>query len=301
MVSEKQVASTMITEAGRLLAAKDFRHALLLYETILKQSPQLAEAWLGAAQAAMELGFGERALDLLKEQKLFYDEAQVERWVNLRSETFRRLGMYEDGIAFVDEWLDKAGPETRTKLLLRKAAFHLLRKEAPKAQAATRQAWESPFSRSPSLLHFAANMAFMSGLTGIAAQAGREMMRSGSRVAGLCVFLSSKFYGSRGPVLRVGLLLFTAGMVFVPIAQPFVLALSALLALAALVTWRRLRPFAMSFAMPLLVVLIAVGMLVATKLERLGNAIAIAILALVVCGALVALWRGKRGSRKRAA
>lgn len=300
MIADDQAVRTMTTEARRLLTRKAYRHALLLYETILKQSPQVAEAWLGAAQAAMELRFGERALDLLREQKPFYDDAQVDRWVNLRSETLRRLGLYEAGISFVDEWLEKAGSETRTKLLLRKAAFHLLRKDAAKAQAATREAWESPFSRSPSLLHFSANMAFMSGLTGIAAQAGREMMRSGSRVAGLCVFVSSKFYGSPAPVLRVILLLFIAAMVFVPSAQPLVLALSAMLALAALFTWKRLRPFAMSYAMPLLVVLIAATMLVATKLERLGNAIAVAILALTVAGALVILWRNKRGSRRQA-
>ena len=299
MMTNEQVVGTMASEAERLLRRRDYRHAIVLYDSLLQQSPLSGAAWLGAAEAALEMGFGERALDLLKEPKPFYDQVQRERWVNLRSEALRRFGSSEEGIAFIAEWLNQSGPETQTKLLLRKATFHLLQKDTAKGQATTREAWESPLSRSPSVLPFAANVAFMSGLTEVAAQAGREMMRSGSRLAGLCVFLSSKFYGVRAPVVRVALFLFFAAMVFVPRLQPLMIALAAALALASLITWRRLRPFALSYAMPLVVVLAAFALLIATKLEPLGNAIGIAILLFIVGGAAVAFWRGKRAKPKR--
>jgi tetratricopeptide (TPR) repeat protein len=299
MEASQQAIGAMVGEGERHLRRREYRHALLLFETILKQAPSTSAAWLGAGEAALELGLGERALGLLSEAKEFYNDEERERWVDLKSEALRRFGSSEDGIAFVAQWLDKVEAGTRTRLLVRRAAFHLLQRDIPAAQATAQEAWETRAAANSAAIPSIANVAFGSGLTGIASHAGREMTRSGHALTGFFVLLSSMFWGAHALFVRVPVFLSLCALALVPPLRSVFVAMVALLAVGLLVTWQRMRPFALSYAVPLVFALAAYGLGLAMRIRPLGDATGIAIILFMVAGAAVAFWRGRKGRPKR--
>jgi tetratricopeptide (TPR) repeat protein len=285
----------ILREAESLRGRRKFKRALALYEEVLRHEPDNVTAWLGAAECALMLKNRERALQLLGEPRPLNDTEERERWVNLRSEALRRYGDPQEGISLVEEWIGKMGAPTQAKLLVRKATFLARQRDLKAAAASVREAWAAHDSHDPRLMITFANVALLTGENGIAAEAGKRLLRSSHAVAGLYVYLFARFFAAHPLRVRLPVGLGTAALMLIPELRPALLGLGLFLGLGILVTWGETLVM-LRLSLMILAAAIGVGSLLVllASIEPVGNALGMILFLAIVIGAFLALRRARR-------
>ncbi len=249
------------------------------------------------------MSFGNRTMDLLAEPKPSYNPDERERWVNLKSEVLRRFGSSQEGIAFVEEWMQKVEPETRTILMLRKTALHLAQGEKEAASEAVRQAWATHTHADPSLMVSMANVAVLAGEMGIAAELGKRLLRSRSALAGLYLFLYAMFFSSNPILVKLPSSVGPIALLLVPSLRPLVVAVLFVLAFGALISWaQRLVALGFSLALIAIVLTVAYTLFLLASASPIGGILGALVLGAFVFGVALVLWRsrqGRSGTRQR--
>ncbi|MEW6567811.1 MAG: tetratricopeptide repeat protein [Chloroflexota bacterium] len=277
---------------------RDFKRALPLYEALLRSEPSDSLAWLGAAECALELGFRERAMHLLAELKPFYSPDDSERWVNLRSEALRRFGPGAEGIAFVEQWEGRVGPETRAKLLLRKASLLVGQGRREAAAAAVREAWATCSSLDPSPLVSFSNVALMSGELTVAAEVGKKLLRTRNAIGGLYLHLFATFFRSHPLLVRLPIALALVAILLIPALRPAVLVTLAFLALGVLVSsYLRMIVLSSSLTLIALVVAATYTIFLLAEVGTLGAVVGTLLFVAIVIGTVFVLLKGRRRSQ----
>lgn len=291
----------LLKQAEVLLAKRNFKQALPIYEVVLQTIPTRGAAWLGAGECALGLGLGDRALSLLAELKPFYDLGETERWVNLRSEALRRFGIRQEDIAFIDEWTERVGLDTKAKLLLRKAAFLAAHREREAASRALRQAWAISPKQDPSLMVSTANVAILSGEMSIASDVGKRLLHSRRSLAGIYLYLFGALFSSHPLLVRLPASLVLVGLLLLPSLRPVVLALLAFIVFGAVISWTQ-RLVALGSALAFLALLIGAtySLFLLAGTGTVGGILGVFLLAAFVIGAGVVLLREKAGRKRKA-
>ena len=291
---ERAETEALKEEANRLLAKGDHRRALALNEAVTSIDRSDCGSWLDAAQSAMELRLGLRTLELLKEAEPLCGGTELERWVNLESEALRRFGTSEEGLAFVMEWIDKVNPELTSKLLLRKAAFHIALKDIETAAECVRRAWSVGPRNESTWLVSVSNVALLTGEARIAAEAGGRLLKLQKSIGGLVVSLFGQFLAMPLPV-RIPIALLLVALLLIPGLRPAYLVLLAVLVLAALVTRRAgLVSASYSLAWFVLGLSAAYALIAVASVRDVGTFLGILAVALVALGLLLLLRKARR-------
>jgi len=294
MPTEQGDLNALKAQATQYLKRRDNRRALMLFESLLQRASTDSSIWLGAAECAIELGLGARALELLRDADTFLGESEREQWVNLRSEALRRFGGGQEGLAFIESWINRVSPEIASKLLLRKAAFHIGQKDTLSASASVRQAWALESEKDPSWLVSAANCAALSGEMGILADAGKRLLKSRLAPGGFCAYIFGRFYGL-SVVGRILVGSVVAAFLLIPSLRPAYLAGLALLLVGALVTWwSRLVSMTLTLGALALGLAGAYGLVALAEVPGIGGALGISVLVLVLLAGFLAFVRSRR-------